>query len=84
MSEYAICGSCYQRLGAVNELESKIAELQEAVRSLLSYRNIPCSGDTRCEDEDCALLSHNHIIAKTKEARDALATLKAAIPENEK
>ena len=29
MSEYAICGSCFQRLGAVKELEAEIARLNE-------------------------------------------------------
>jgi hypothetical protein len=38
MSEYAICGCCYQRLGAVNELEAEVETLREAAQAVCDER----------------------------------------------
>ena len=57
MSEYAICGGCYQRLGAVNELEARIEELEAAITTYVddSYRPT-CIGDAERFDALAAVV----------------------------
>lgn len=72
-----ICGES-QRFVAAERI-ALLEKVAEAAEKLKKFRDIPCSGETACDTDDCGVVSHNHIICKTKEARDALDDMYTAL-----
>jgi len=61
--------------------QTELNKVLAAVLRMDRHRNIPCSGATKCDNPDCGLISHNHVLFKTKEARDDWGDLMALLQE---
>ena len=68
-----------QLIPFLEEKSKEIANLRTAVLRMNMHRDIVCAGDTKCDSSDCALISHNHILFTTREARDDWAALIAVL-----
>jgi len=55
--------------------QERIEQLESAVNKVAMHRGVICAGETSCGNPDCKLVEHNHVVFKTKAARDCWQAL---------